>query len=298
MWLEIHRVEHEGPFVGLLVEDFAGRLARAVASVGLDADQDRVGTGMGGLQAGGKLEAVCRDHAVVVVGRGDHCGGVVRAVFEVVERGVAVEVVEVDLGAVRAAVFRNPAPADRELVVAEHVHHAHRREGHARQLRTLCHGGAHKESAVGAAGDGQAVIGRVSFCDQVFACGDEVVEYVLLLQQHAALVPILTELAAAAQVGHGVDAALFEQDDVGGREARGQGDVEPAVSIQHRWALAVHLKALLVDDEHGDHGAVFGGVEHLLAFVSGRVEVDVGHIERGALACGHVIAENGSGIGE
>ena len=263
-----------------------------MAGVGLDADQHGSVPAWAACKRGGELEAVRRDHAVVVVGRGDHCGGVVRAVFEVVQRRVAVEVVEVDLGAVRAAVLGDPAPADGELVVAEHVHHAHRREGHARQLRALCHGGAHKESAVGAAGDGQAVIGRVSFRDQVFACGDEVVEDVLLLEQHAALVPFLTELAAAAQVGHGVDAALFEQDDVGGREARGQGDVEAAVRVEHGRALAVHLEALLVDDEHGDHGAVFGGVEHLLALVSGRVKVDVGHVERGALARGHVVAEN------
>ena len=66
-------------------------VVRAVAGVGLDADQDRVG--VGGLEAGGVLEAR-RDHAVVVVGRGDHRGGVVRAVLQVVERGVAVEVVE------------------------------------------------------------------------------------------------------------------------------------------------------------------------------------------------------------
>ena len=104
--------------------------------------------------------------------------------------------------------------------------------------------------------------------------------------------PILTELAAAAQVGHGVDAALLEQDDVGGGEARGQGDVEPAVRVEHGRALAVHLEALLVDDEHGDHGAVLGGVEDLLALVSGRVEVDVGDVERGALARGHVVAED------
>ena len=46
-------------------------------------------------------------------------------------------------------------------VVAEHVHDADRREGHAGQVGTLGHGGADQEAAVGAAGDGEAVSGLV-----------------------------------------------------------------------------------------------------------------------------------------
>ena len=64
--LEVHGVEHEGPLVGLFVEDLAGRLARAVAGVGLDADQDRVSTGMGGLEARGGLVLPSIDHGRVV----------------------------------------------------------------------------------------------------------------------------------------------------------------------------------------------------------------------------------------
>ena len=110
--------------------------------------------------------------------------------------------------------------------------------------------------------------------------------------------PILTELATSAQVGHGVHAALLEQHDVGRGEARGQRDVEAAVRVEHGRALAVQLEARLVDDEHRDHRAVLGRVEDLLAFVSGRVEVDVGDVERGALARGHVVAEDARGVGE
>lgn len=46
---EVHGVEHEGPLVGLLVEDFGGGLAGAVAGIGLDADQHRIGASVGGL---------------------------------------------------------------------------------------------------------------------------------------------------------------------------------------------------------------------------------------------------------
>ena len=214
------------------------------------------------------------------------------------QRAKTEEVVEVHLGTVGAAVFWNPAPADRELMVAKHVHHADCGKRHAGQIRTLCHGGTHKESAVGSAGDGQAVVGRVSFCDQVFPRGDEVVKYVLLLEQHAALVPILAEFTTTAQVGHGINAALLEQDNVGRGEARGQRDVESAVGIKHGGAVAVEFQARLVDDEHGHHCAVLGGVEDLLALVSGRVEVDLGDVERRALACGHVVAEDARGVGE
>ena len=91
---------------------------------------------------------------------------------------------------------------------------------------------------------------------------------------------------------------MLEQHDVGGGEARGEGNVEPAVGIEHGGALAVELEALLVDDEHRHHRTVLGGVEDLLALVSGRVEVDVGDVERGALARGHVVTEDACGVGE
>ena len=47
--------------------------------------------------------------------------------------------------------------------------------------------------------------------DQVLGRGDEVVEDVLLVAEHAGLVPGLAVLAAAAQVGHRVDAAALEE---------------------------------------------------------------------------------------
>ena len=53
-----------------------------------------------------------------------------------------------------------------------------------------------------------------------------------------------------------------------------------------------------MDDEHRDHRAVLGGVEDLLALVGSRVEVDLGDVERGALARGHVVAEDARGVGE
>ena len=64
-------VDQKGVAIGRFLDQLGGRLARAVAGLGLDADQDGVVAGLGGLQRRGELEAVRRDDAVVVVGRGD-----------------------------------------------------------------------------------------------------------------------------------------------------------------------------------------------------------------------------------
>lgn len=44
--LKPHVVEHEGPFVGLLVDDHAGGFTCTVARFGIDADDHRSGTSM------------------------------------------------------------------------------------------------------------------------------------------------------------------------------------------------------------------------------------------------------------
>ena len=82
--------------------------------------------GLGGLQRGGELEAVGRHHAVVVVAGGDQRRRILRAGLQVVQRRVGQQRFEL-LGVVGRAVFVDPGPADRELVEAEHVHHADRR---------------------------------------------------------------------------------------------------------------------------------------------------------------------------
>ncbi len=59
-------------------------------------------------------------------------------------------------------------------------------------------------------------------CDQPLGRGDEVVEDVLLLQLRARLVPRLAVLAAAAEVGHRVDAAQLHPGEPVRRERRRQ----------------------------------------------------------------------------
>ena len=62
----------------------------------------------------------------------------------------------------------------------------------------------------------------------------KVVEDVLLLLEHAGLVPFLAELAAAAKVGQGVDAAGLDPERRARRESRRLGECETAVAGQER----------------------------------------------------------------
>src|SRR5271168_2902892 len=96
--------------------------------------------------------------------------------------------------------------------------------------------------------------------------------------------PLFAVLAAAAQVGLGVDASHFEPDHVGDRKIRRQGDIESTVGVEQRGILSVERDPFFVGEEHGDAGAVFAGVEDLFGFVAGGIEVYFGLAEDGALA--------------
>ncbi len=68
-------------------------------------------------------------------------------------------------------------------------------------------------------------------------------------------------------------------------EGRAEGDVEAAVTVQIRGVAAVKLNILLVRDEHGDLGAILGGIEHLLHLIVARVEtLGLGLLELGKCA--------------
>ncbi len=268
-----------------------------MARARLDADEHRVRAGLALLERGDELERVGRHHAVVVVGGGDQGGRVAHARLQVVERRVRLQVPE--LGRVVAgAVLHGPAPPNRELVEAEHVHDAHRRQGDLVKLGALGHASAHEQPAVGAAGDGQPLRRGVFFADQVLGRGDEVVEHVLLLFAHAGLVPALAVLAAAPQVGHGVDAAAFQPEHHRGAERRGHAGVEAAVGVQVGGVVAGERQALLVHDEHGNLRAVLRGVKHLLGLEAGRVEGELGATEQLAAARLQVVLEDHRRIGE
>src|SRR5262249_44280850 len=116
----------------------------------------------------------------------------------------------------------------------------------------------------GAALDRELVLRRVLLIDEPLHGGEEVVEDVLLLGEHAGLVPALAVLAAAAQVGDGEHAAALQEQEAARVERWRQCDVEAAVAGQQRRVLPVLLDPLLVRQEHRDRRLVLRRIRHLL----------------------------------
>ena len=128
-----------------------------MARLGLDADQHRLRAALRRLQRRGVLEGVARHDAIVVIGGGDERRRVMRPRLHVVDRRVPIEEREL-AHTVSGAVFRDPGPADREFVEAQHVHHADRGQGSPKQVGPLVQDGADQQPAVRAAADCQ--VGR------------------------------------------------------------------------------------------------------------------------------------------
>src|SRR5579864_6699996 len=80
-------------------------------------------------------------------------------------------------------------------------------------------------------------------------CG-EVIEDVLFMGQHAGLVPFFTEFAAAAQIRHGDNKTMIEQNSPRGDKARLQADAVPTVARDQAWVRPVQLSALRDQDAY------------------------------------------------
>ena len=151
-----------------------------------------------------------------MVGSGDEGGGILRAGLQVVKRRVAAQVFEHLLRVLAGAVVGCPIPADGELMIAQHVHHANLWDGYAEEVGALRHAGTYQQSAVRTAHDGYLVVGGVFLADEPLGSPDEVVEDVLLLHLRTCQMPLLTILATAAQRHLCVDATLLEEGNAHG----------------------------------------------------------------------------------
>ena len=76
--------------------------------------------------------------------------------------------------------------------------------------------------------------------------------------------PGLAVLAAAAQVGHRVHAALFDKGPYRCDEAWCDVHVETAVAVQQGGRATVAYQSLARHQKHGNQGAVFRRIAHLL----------------------------------
>jgi hypothetical protein len=90
------------------------------------------------------------------------------------------------LTVVGSAVIVSPACTSRKLVVAQHIEYAYGRETNLEQLRALGHASPNQKAAIRTSGYGQKIAAGIVLGNQVFSCGNEVVEYILLLPLRSA----------------------------------------------------------------------------------------------------------------
>src|SRR2546426_7586497 len=124
-------MQEERENVGGFIDQLRSWLTESVSRTDIDADENRCRAGMCILKGGGKLIAVSRNDAIVVIsGRNQGCR-IVRALTNVVVWRVSVKRLEI-FWIVRRAVVGNPGPADCKLVKTQHVHYADAGQGRAK----------------------------------------------------------------------------------------------------------------------------------------------------------------------
>lgn len=91
---------------------------------------------------------------------------------------------------------------DSEFVETEHVHDTYESQGTPKEFRPLVNTSSHKEATVATIFNAQFVGLSVALIDQELSAGNENIEAIMFLAKRASLVPFLTILATAANVGH------------------------------------------------------------------------------------------------
>ena len=167
------------------------------------------------------------------------------------KRRVGVQRVELRLVLHRAELRHVERPV-RLQFHAQHVVDAHSGDHGAKQVGALRQHGAHEQSAIAPALDGQLLRVRVIGLDEILRARDEVIEDILLLRQVAHLVPLLAELPAPAQVRDRIHAARVEPHAATQREGRRKADAVAAVAVENRRIVSVELRVLALDDVDGN----------------------------------------------
>mmetsp|Transcript_18642 Transcript_18642/g.44888 ORF Transcript_18642/g.44888 Transcript_18642/m.44888 type:complete len:236 (-) Transcript_18642:1777-2484(-) len=221
----LKRLGQEGEHICDLLEHFGGRLARAVAALGVDVGKQ--GLFLASmlpqmmLNCGDELERVKWRHAVVVVSRQQQqrrIGAAIRRHLHVVYRRIVDDRGE-SAWVIAAAVVALPRSPDAELVVPQHVHDAHLGNAGPKEVWPLVGAGSHQQPTIRPALGRQPAWCGVSALDQIVCCGLEIVKAVLFLVEAAVVVPRKAILCPAPDVGHGVHTTeLLHPDEVLWRE--------------------------------------------------------------------------------
>mmetsp|Transcript_80871 Transcript_80871/g.196177 ORF Transcript_80871/g.196177 Transcript_80871/m.196177 type:complete len:603 (+) Transcript_80871:661-2469(+) len=195
-------------------------------------------------------------HAVVSGRGGEHDGRVLGGAAQPVVRRVALEEGPV-LGHLRVAELAHPRGSGEQLAVPVHVEQRHLADDGAEELGRADQHVTGEQPAVGAALDGELLRAGDPPPHEVRRHRLEVLVRLVPLLLERGLVPARAELAAAADVGLGVDAALLEPADAdGGGVARCEADLKAAVAVEQRRRRAVEAERLGADEEVGHLGAV------------------------------------------
>src|SRR5262249_60687642 len=104
------------------------------------------------------------------------------------------------------------------------------RDPSGQQFGMWCEGRAHQEAAVAGPTNCQPVGRGVLLLDKPFGGGNEIVEDVLLLLEHARVMPGFAKLSASTQVRQGIDAAARNPCRRPGIEPRLRAQVKPAIT--------------------------------------------------------------------
>ncbi|MNY04143.1 hypothetical protein D3C86_1368000 [compost metagenome] len=181
-----------------------------MSGFGVDTDQIWFITALVVLQGSGKFERVRRYYTVIVICSSDHSCRVAGAFFDIVQRRVFDQVVELIL-VIAAAVLYGPAPAYSEFMIAQHIQYTYLRDGDCIQIGALRQAGTDQQATIRTTADSELAAGSIFLFDQEFCTGDKVVKYILFVRQHTTFVPFFTKLATTTQIGQAVYATAFQE---------------------------------------------------------------------------------------
>src|SRR5262249_14118574 len=156
----------------------------------------------GGLESGGHLLGIGRVHAAIVFPGQQKDGGVSVAIPDVLVRRVSVDGFEL-LRGFDGSVLGNDENAVWGLLPAPHMVYRNVAHPGPKQLGMLRQQGAHEQTAVAPALDGEPIRTCIAAVDEVLGAGGEVIKYVLLARQISGQVPIFTVLPTTTKVGNG-----------------------------------------------------------------------------------------------
>ena len=246
-----------------------------MAGVGLHAQDHRPARSRGRLQPGGHLAGLPGGDAGIVDAGGEQHGRIAHAVAHMAERIHLAQAPEAFRIGDRAELGHVRRSGLHELE-AQRVGVADPDDGDAQQVGPLGEEAADHDAAGRGAFHRQLRRLRPALANEILGAVDAVAPGVGLGQLLAARVPGVAQLAAAAHVGHGVDAAEVEPRQNPRRKGRIEVELVGAIGGQVGGRAAVAGRRLGVDDRERHERPIANLHHHLAALVGADVDVRLG----------------------